>query len=350
MGLDFLGSGLNLLEHSKRVGLNQDVGTMSSVTVASAGSIKLLRFSQGEQKSKSPLLIVPSLINRFYILDLMPEKSFINYLSEHFSVYLIDWGEPQAQNKSLSLEMLLDLHMDILFSALLQDSKAEQAHVLGHCLGGNVSLLWSLIHPEKVASLSLITTPIDFNAEGKLKTWAQSEFFDLSAFQEAYGNAPWIFLQASFHSMRPLQLLQKLRRVIPQASNKTAMKRFLALETWSSDSRDLPGACYVELIQSFFRENCLLEKGFCFKGQRYLLKDLRVPVSAISAEDDHIVPFAGTLRSEQVPFVSHFSHWVTRGGHIGGLLGKASQENTWPSLLQWLQQRDGENVRHHAVL
>lgn len=348
MDLEVLGSGLNLLERSKQFGFNLEVGSLQPEVVAQAGTMKLLRFSKAA--SKAPLLIVPSLINRFYILDLMPEKSFLRHLCEHFSVYLIDWGEPQAHGKDLSLNKLLELHLDVLYSTVLLEEEADRAHIVGHCLGGTMGLLWSLLHPEKVASLSLITTPIDFSADCKIKTWAQTQTFDLAAFREAHGNAPSLFLQTAFHSMRPLQFVQKIKKILPQLQNQKTLERFLALETWSSDSRDLPGGCYADLVQRFFRDNCWLNEGYQIAGETYFLKDLRVPVSAISAEDDHIVAFAGTLRSEQVPLVPQFQHWVTKGGHVGGLLGKSPQEKIWPLHLQWLQQQDHTNVRLHSAV
>jgi len=350
MGLSLMGSGLNLLESSKYFGFNKEVGILPSSLVASAGDMKLLKFSSEApslevESEKPPLLVVPSLINRYYILDLLPEKSFLRFLSKSFSVYLIDWGEPKRGAQNLSVESLLELHFDLLYSKLLAVEQAESVHMMGHCLGGDIALLWSLICPEKVKSLTLLTTPIDFSAEGKLNSWAHSEALNLQVFQEAYGNAPWFLMQGAFHALRPLQPLHKLRRLLPQLKNKKVMDSFTALETWSADSRDVLGGCYKDLIQNFYRENCLIKAGFNFLGKNYLLSDLKVPVASVAAEDDHIVPFAGTLSAEQVPAATAFAKWTTRGGHIGGLLGREAQQVCWPELAAWIKQQGPVNVQ-----
>lgn len=344
----FANSGLKILENLKKAGLNSEVGATPFEVVEKAGSVQLLRYSQNAD-GRPPLLIIPSLINRFYILDLLPEKSLIAYLSKFFSVYLIEWGEARPEDKNTSLNKLIELHFDFLYQALLRDAQAAKAHLVGHCLGGNVGLIWSLLHPQKVASLSFLTTPLDFDVPGTVQAWAQNKDFDVASLIEAYGNAPWALLQTAFLGLKPLATVQKVRKILPRLNDARSTRNFLALESWSADNRSVRGACYRDVIEVFYRQNCFIKEGYSFRGRRYALKDLTCPVSAISSLDDHIVAFESTLKPEMVPQAATVKTWQAAGGHIGSVLGQQAQNEIWPEFVNWLRDQEKKHERHSTV-
>lgn len=346
----FANSGLKLLENFQRWGLNLEVASTPCETIEQLGNMRLLRYSHSSENPLPPLFLVPSLINRFYVLDLLPEKSFIAFLAKSFSVYVIDWGEAQDEEKGLSLEKLLELHFDFFFKTVLHDASVEKVHLVGHCLGGDLGLIWSLVHPEQVASLSLLTTPLDFSVPGKLQTWAQYRDFNVASLVHAYGHAPWPLLQMAFLGLKPSQLFSKYRRILQKLNDPRSLRTFMALESWSADNRSVRGACYRDVIELFYRQNCFLQKGFLYKGKRYLLRDLQVPVAAISATDDHIIPGEATLKPEMVPLAKAVQIWHSSGGHIGGLLGQASQNEIWPSYVDWLLRQEKKHEQQQAAI
>ncbi|MEN0060198.1 MAG: alpha/beta fold hydrolase [Bdellovibrio sp.] len=337
------------LEHSQKWGWNQEVNSTPYEVIESIGTMRLLRYSE-PAPHRQPLLIIPSLINRYYILDLLPEKSFIAHLAQHFTLYVLDWGEARDEEKHLSLESLLELHFAYLYKTLLKDCNRTQAHLLGHCLGGNIATFWSLMHPQDVLSLTLITTPMNLRVNGKLETWAQHKDFDLQALVQAYGHAPWLLLQTAFLGLNPSQIWQKPRRFLEKVKTPQSLRNFMALEIWSADNRSPRGACFHDLINLLYRQNCLLEKGFPFKGKRFFLKDLQCPVAALSSQDDHIVQLDSTLQAEYVPQARAVKLWHSTGGHIGCLLGQKSQSTLWPELVHWLHQQESIHEQSQAVV
>lgn len=339
-----LSQGLALLEKTKQFEWAKEISAsdLNAEVIAEAGSLKLVKYSSLQPKSRLPMLFIPSFINRHYVLDLLPEKSLLQYyLKSGFDVYLLNWGEPQEEDKLLSFETLFQVYLDYLFLKLKQTAKTSQFHILGQCLGGQIALLYSLLKAEDVASLSLITTPVNFDEGGQLKDWARHPSLDLSKFIEARGNAPWLWMQMGFLGMKPIQILRKYKNFFERRNDAQFKRNFLALETWSFDNINIRGQFFLSLIRDFYQSNAWLKGGYEFCGQILKIQDLKVPVSVLNAEDDHIVPLQSTLQKENVPLAQSFKKWNCRGGHIGALIGSYSQKEIWPQLLKWNKQHDG---------
>lgn len=338
-----LSQGIALLEKAKHFDWAQEINSLSprAEVIAEAGSIQLLRYSAENKTSELPMLFIPSFINRYYVLDLLPEKSLLQfYLNSGFDVYLLNWGEPEEEDKLLSLETFFEVHLDYLIAVLKKKTKAEKFHILGQCLGGHIGLIYSLLKPGDVASLSLITTPVDFDHGGKLTEWARHKTLDLNQFVAASGNTPWLWMQIGFLGMRPVQMLTKYKKLFDRRNDSRFKRIFLALETWSFDNINVRGQFFLSLIQNFYQDNSWLNEGFEFCKKNLKISDLKVPVAVLNAEDDHIVPPDSTLSQDQVPNVKEFKKWNCRGGHIGALIGGYSQQNVWPEMLKWIQHHD----------
>ncbi len=338
-----LSQGIALLEKAKRFDWAQEINSLSSQAevVAEAGSIQLLRYKSKKKSAELPMLFIPSFINRYYVLDLLPEKSLLQfYLNSGFDVYLLNWGEPEEQDKLLSLETFFEVHLDYLMAVMKKKARAEKFHILGQCLGGHIGLIYSLLNPENVASLSLITTPVDFDHGGKLTDWARHKTLDLNNFIAASGNTPWLWMQIGFLGMKPVQMLTKYKKLFERRHDSQFKRNFLALETWSFDNINVRGQFFLSLIQKFYQENSWLNGGIELCKKTLRISELKVPVAVLNAEDDHIVPLDSTLQPNQVPLVKEYKRWNCRGGHIGALIGGYSQQNVWPEMLEWIQDHD----------
>lgn len=338
-----LSQGIALLEKAKRFEWAQEINSLNAhaEVIAEAGSIQLLKYKAQEKSARLPMFFIPSFINRYYVLDLLPEKSLLQYyLKSGFDVYLLNWGEPEEEDKYLSLETFFEVHLDYLMAVMKKDARSEKVHILGQCLGGHMGLLYSLLCPSDVASLSLITTPVDFDHGGKLTDWARHKTLDLDQFIKASGNTPWLWMQMGFLGMKPVQMLTKYKKLFERRHDSQFKRNFLALETWSFDNINVRGQFFLSLIQNFYQNNAWLNEGFEICNRNLKIAELTVPVAVLNAEDDHIVPLDSTLHQDQVPHVKAFKKWNCRGGHIGALIGGYSQQNVWPEMLKWIQQHD----------
>src|ERR671939_71800 len=146
-------------------GAQADTGQTPKETVWTKNKAKLYHYApNAEKKHPVPILMVYALINRPYILDLMPGNSFIEYLvGEGFDVYMLDWGIPGEEDKDLSFENYVLDYLPEVVEQLLEDSEAEGLTLFGYCQGGTMSAIYASLFPgEFLKNLVLLATPIDF--------------------------------------------------------------------------------------------------------------------------------------------------------------------------------------------
>jgi polyhydroxyalkanoate synthase len=283
------------------------------------------------------VLLIPSLINRHYILDLLPGKSLVEYLvSRGHPVYLIRWETPGDEERWLTAERLVGGRIHRAVSMVLRDAEADQVQLVGQCIGGTLATAYAIRYPERVKSLTLFTTPVDFKNAGIIGSWAKAPSLDLDSFMDAYGNMPWPFMQAAFQMLRPGATIGKYVRACRKITDRSFMRSFAALEVWANDNVSFPGSCYRTLIQTFYRENGLMHGSLRINGKAIRLGDLSVPVMSLSSAADHIVPAETTLHPSHLRADSELTLIHSEGGHIGCLLGKRAQKELWPRISTWL--------------
>jgi polyhydroxyalkanoate synthase len=313
------------------------IGSTPAQVIHQEGSLSLLRYHQTEEVVGEPVLLIPSLINRHYILDLLPGKSLVEYLvSKGHPVYLIRWETPGDEERWLTADRLIGGRIHRAVTAVMRDADSDQIHLLGQCIGGTLAAAYAIRYPERIKRLALITTPVDFDDTGTIGSWAKAPSLNLEALMEAYGNMPWPMMQAAFHLLRPGATIGKYIRASRRITDKAFLRSFAALEIWANDNVSFPGSCYRTLIQTFYRENGLLSGALRIDGQVVRLQDLSVPVLSLASAADHIVPVGSTLQPKHLQSHSEVSMIYSEGGHIGCLLGKRAQKELWPRISQWL--------------
>lgn len=314
-----------------------DIASTPFEVLEQAGSMQLRKYKAQDSKAH-PILILPSVINRSFVLDLLPEKSLIrNFLAHGHDVYLIDWGVPQSHEQDLTFESLLTLYIDFFLKRIEFDSQGRKTHVLGHCLGGTIGLILANLQPDRFLSLSLITAPVSFLGNDKLSAWARHADFDLSAFTEAYGNVPWFMLQSAFIALKPTQVFSKCRQFLQKSNEARYLRNFWALEAWSNDNVNLRGGCFNVLIRDLYCKNALQEGTLTFNGKKVSLHQYSLPTFVLLAPQDHIVPLSSHLTGEMVPQVRNLEVVRAEGGHVGALLSGQSQKVVWPKLTEWIK-------------
>src|SRR5919199_6818551 len=176
-------------------GAQADTGQTPKEVVWTKNKAKLYRYEpSAPKKYPVPILIVYALINRPYVLDLLPGNSFIEYLvGEGFDVYLLDWGIPGDEDQDLSFEDYVLDYLRVAAKRVLSTSQATEYTLFGYCMGGTIAAMYASLFPEKpLANLVLLTTPIDFAPEktGLLGLWTDEEYLDPDLLVESFGNVP----------------------------------------------------------------------------------------------------------------------------------------------------------------
>ncbi len=291
------------------------------------------------RKYETPVLMVPSLINRWYVLDLQPGRSLIEWLvAQGHEVYCIDWGTPGAEDRYLTWDDIAGTYVGR--AVRLAARRTGSTHVLGYCLGGTLVTSYVAAFPDHVASLTALAAPIDFDHAGIMATWTRTPAFDVGAIVAAFGNVPHRLMQASFKMLKPTNDANKLVGLLDRAWNDEFLESFLATEHWGSDNVNFPGATYQRYIEELYRQNRLVAGTFTVAGRPAPLSNITCPVLAIAFSDDHIVPVPSAqplldgVRSRDKQIL------VERGGHVGAVVSKKAATRLWPAFSTFWAQRD----------
>ncbi|MBL8721664.1 MAG: alpha/beta fold hydrolase [Myxococcales bacterium] len=291
----------------------------------------------------APILLVPSLINRHYVLDLMPGKSFVEYLvGLGHDVYCIDWGTPGDEDRYVTFDEIVDGMIGRALAAVCKASGAERAHVLGYCMGGLMVAIHAAVRPARVASVCAVAAPVRFADDGLLSAWARTPTLDLRVLVDSLGNVPWQLLQSSFQLLRPTLPLSKAVHLLDRAWDDEYLDGFLALETWGNDAVGFPGEAYARYIQELYREDRLIQGTFALSGRPAHLGAIRVPTAAVTFEHDNIVPAESArvlLDLVGAPAEERVSIHVN-GGHVGAMVSRAASRGVWPKIAAFFGAAD----------
>jgi polyhydroxyalkanoate synthase len=311
------------------------VGSTPHQVVWTENKWRLLRFGRASA-FRTPVLLVPSLINRWYVLDLGPGRSLIEWLvAQGHDVLCIDWGTPGDEDRYLTWDDFAGRYVGRAVRVASRFGRSGDVHVLGYCLGGTLTASYVAAFPGRVASLLALAAPIDFDHAGIMSQWTRTPTFDVGALIEAFGNVPWPLMQASFQLLKPTLLAQKTVALLDRAWDDEFLEGFLATERWGTDNVSFPGACYARYITELYRENRLVRGGFSVAGRPAELAQIRCPLLALAFEDDHIVPLASAA-----PLVDRVASVdkqlvVQRGGHVGAVVSKKAADRLWPIMSQF---------------
>jgi polyhydroxyalkanoate synthase len=322
-------------------GKGPEVGCTPADVVHAENKWKLLRYRGGARRFDVPVLAIPSLINRHYVLDLMPGKSFVQWLVEQgHDVFMIDWGTPADEDRYLEFDEICDRYIGRALRVACRVSRQEQAHVLGYCLGGTLAAIHTAARPRHVASLTALAAPSAFDDEGLLAKWTRTRTFDVDALVGAMGLVPWPLMQAAFHLLRPTQTLSKAITLVDRLWDDEFLDAFVAIERWGNDNVSFPGACYRRYIDELYRGNALVRGTFTLSGDRVDLGAIRCPVHAVTFEHDHIVPWRSARALLDLVGSKDTHHIHLPGGHVGAVVSRKAVQNLWPQLSTWWRDHD----------
>lgn len=321
--------------------LGVEVGTTPHDIVYEEDSLKLLRYRNDQVRFKEPLLISYALVNRPYILDLQPGCSVVGQMLRHgFDVYLIDWGKPTAADRTLRLYDYVCGLMKRVTQFVCKKTQSPQINLLGYCMGGTISTMFTAVYPEQVRNLILMATPIDFSKDDSLlRLWTQEKYFDVDRLIDAFGNCPGSLLQSSFRIMKPVQnFYEKYLGFMSNMDDDNYLQMFFAMERWGQDNIPVAGETFREFVKFLYQRNQLVKGEFKLKDIPVKLERITCPLLLLVAERDHLVPPASTLGLEPVVKSSEVKKMLINAGHVGLAVGSKAHKQFWPEAANWIGQ------------
>ncbi len=305
------------------------------------GSAELLRFRPAggaPAAPRLPVLLVPSIINRWYVLDLRPAATLAGELVRAgHRVYLLDWGVPRDEDRLLGWDDLV-ARIGRAARATLRDSGATRLGLLGYCMGATLAGIWTALNPERVAGFVNLAGPFDFAQAGMLGTLTDRRWFDPAAAAAAGNIAPWL-MQSGFVALRPTQQLGKWVSFLDRAWDPAAREAFWALEGWAGDNVAFPAAAYERYVRELYQENQLVLGRHHVAGARVDLSRIDAPLFTITADRDGICPPPAALALGALVSSRDREALELSGGHVGAVVGAKATRTLYPRLASWLRER-----------
>lgn len=321
-----------------------DVAQSKGIEIFTQDKLKLLFFSGNKNVSKrcrTPLLITYALVNRWYMIDLEPERSLLKALNElGLDVYVIDWGYPDPADRFLDLDDYVNEYINNCVDQVCLHAEEPQVNLLGICQGGTLSLCYTAIHGKKIKNLITMVTPVDFQTETNLLSLlARSVDVDLAV--STYGNIPGEMLNDSYNSLMPMRLgIQKNLGMPNQLHDTESALSFLRMEKWIYDSPDQAGEAFRQFIKWFFQENGLIRNIITIGEYPVRLSEITQPVLNIFGSYDHLVPPDASLALGHHVGSKDYQTLEIKAGHIGVFVSGKSQAIVPAKINDWLLQRD----------
>jgi len=330
-----------------------------------------------EKVHRTPLLIFPPWINKFYILDLIPQKSLIKWVvAQGFTVFVVSWVNPDASYADAGMDTYINDGYLTAINEVKRICGEEQVNAVGYCIGGTtLSLTAALLakHGDRsLRSATFFATLTDFSDPGEMGVFLDDDFVDGIEREVAdKGYLRAYFMARTFSYLRANDLVYA--PAIRSYMMGEAPPAFDLLY-WNGDSTNLPGRMVVEYLRWLCQQNLLVAGKYPVGEKRLSIRDIHVPVFAIACETDHIAPWQASLAGIS-RFASRSKTLVlAQSGHIAGIVnppekrkyghytnadrmrdaeawkaGATFHEGSWwPRWGAWLARRSGARIAARA--
>jgi len=301
------------------------------------GPMRVLRFRpkvEG-QRAPRPVLLVPSIINRPYILDLREGQSLAGHLLEQgLDVFLVDWGAPRAADAHLDLEGYAVRLLRKAIRGVRAVSGADRVDLFGYCLGGTFALIAGAAGVAGIGTICTLTTPVDLSDPGALGVLTDARLVDVEKLASAYPIVPGPALWATFQALDPVGIPRKFRRLRWRDSERRA--RFKAQEAWLNDPVPMTARVLRDIVEGLYRQNRLATGALEVGGRPLDLARGKQPVLNLIAQSDSLVPPQCSR-----PLADLWGGPVTtrefKAGHIGVTVGSRAPQDLWTAASDWLR-------------
>jgi polyhydroxyalkanoate synthase len=317
---------------------------------------------------KRPLLIVPPWINKFYVLDLTPEKSFIKWcVDQGLTVFCISWVNPDAHLAQKSFEDYVRQGPIAALDAIKEATGEDKVHAIGYCVGGTLLAVtlaaMAAWHDDRIVSATLFAAQVDFTHAGDLKVFVDEE--QVSAIEQKMAERGYLSsgsMASVFNMLRSNDLIWPY--VINNYLKGKAPFPFDLLY-WNSDATRLPPANHSFYLRNCYLDNRLSKRKMTIGNTPIDLKAIKVPIYNLATREDHIAPAKSVMLGSKffggpVKFVvsgsghiagvvnppakKKYQYWTgpkPRNADIEGWLAKATENpgSWWPDWLVWINRQ-----------
>jgi polyhydroxyalkanoate synthase subunit PhaC len=285
--------------------------------------IELIQYEPATQEVyKRPLLIAPPWINKYYILDLNREKSFVRYLVEQgFTVFMISWVNPDERLRHKTFEDYMREGILASLDVIEQATGEKDVTALGYCVGGTL-LAVTLAYmarkkDQRISSATFLATQTDFTDPGDLKVFVdEAQIRAVEASMNEKGYLDGTKMATAFNMLRPNDLIWSY-----VVNNYVRGKAPIAFDllTWNSDATRMTAANHSYYLRNCYLDNNLTKGKMEIGGERLDLSQVTVPIYNLATREDHIAPAQSAFRGAKY-FGGEMRYVLAGSGHIAGVI------------------------------
>ena len=309
--------------------LGRNIATTPGKVVFRNRMFELIQYTPStEEVHKTPLLIFPPWINKFYILDLKAQNSLVKWLVDQgHTLFVVSWVNPDVSYAQIGMED----YVEEGYLAAIEEVKAitdeKRVNVVGYCIAGTtLALTLSLLKKRSdtsIKSATFFTALTDFSDQGEFQPFLTNDFIDgIEAETADKGILPSVVMARTFSFLRSNDLVYG-----------PAVRSYMMGETppafdllyWNGDGANLPGQMAMQYLRGLCQRNELAEGGYKLLGERLTLDDIEVPLCAVACETDHIAPWKDCYRGVQQMGSKDKTFIMAQSGHIAGIVNPPSR-------------------------
>lgn len=302
-----------------------------------------------ESVHSTPLLIIPPWINKYYILDLVPQKSFVRWLVEQgFTVFMVSWVNPDERFASKTFEDYMREGILEAVNVVRRIAEVPKVNVMGYCVGGTLvgtTLAYmAAIGEQSFQSASFLAAQVDFTHAGDLLVFIDDmQLQSLETMMAEHGFLDGSRMAAVFNMLRPKDLIW------PYVVNNYLLGKQpfpFDLLYWNSDSTRMPPANHSFYLREFYQKNQLAKGNMTMSGKQLDLSKVTIPIYELATRDDHIAPAKSVFTGAQL-YGGPVRYVLAGSGHIAGVINPPEKNKymywapagedlkTWPTLEDW---------------
>jgi polyhydroxyalkanoate synthase len=317
------------------------VGTTPNEVLYETRLFRLLHYRPIVNKTaRIPLLVVYALINKSYILDLQPNKSWIrNLLSQGFDIYLLDWKSPANADKYTSFDDYVNYFIDDSVDILRNRNSVDKITLHGYCMGSSMSVMYTALHQDKIKNLVTIAPVLDTRKDTTVIA-NLARYMDIDKLVNSIGNLPSQKLYECYSALKPFkQGVNKYYNLVQNIDNDSFVQNFMRIEKWLYDTPPIAGETARQWIKDVYQRNLLFNNELRLGSKTVNLSKINIPLLNIVAEEDHLVSAECSVPLNEAVSSDDKRLMRFHTGHVGLIASSYSQNNVLPKVGQWLKSR-----------
>jgi len=286
--------------------------------------MELIQYSpQTKTVFAEPVLIVPAWIMKYYILDLSPKNSLVNYLTGlGHTVFMISWKNPTAEDRDVTMDDYLTQGLHAALEAVTTIVPKRKVHAVGYCIGGTLlSIAASELagkDDDRLASVTMFAAQTDFSEPGELSIFiSPAQLAMLEAMMWKEGVLESRQMGGAFQLLRTYDLLWAPSIATYLRGERTGVNDLMS---WNADGTRMAYRMHTDYLHQLYLNNDLAEGRYVARGEQISLSDITVPMFVVGTETDHVAPWRSVYKVGRLVRSADFTFCLTSGGHNAGII------------------------------